>query len=99
MAQVLQITPHSMLLALKNPESDSSSDLITCIELSASRSLPMKTIASPGAFRLLWDQDLSNQVTDMEYYYDIFQQGGPVTTTAAGWIFEFRMHQLLAQNY
>jgi len=35
----------------------------------------------------------------MQYYYDIFQQGGPVTASAAGWIFEFRMHQLLAQGY
>jgi hypothetical protein len=61
--------------------------------------LAKKTIASQGAFKLLWNQHLKNRVTDTEYYYDIFQQGGSVSASAAGWNFEFRMHQLLTQGY
>ena len=72
-AQVLRMTPDSLRYALKNPESDESSHLITRIEPSASRSLPRKTIASLGAFKLPWDQHLQNRVTYTEYYYDIFQ--------------------------
>ena len=97
--QVKQIGPDNLRYALQSPESDNSYHLIVRMEPSTSRSLPTKTIASPGAFKLLWNQHLKNRVTDTEYYYDIFQQGGSVTASAAGWIFEFRMHQLLTQGY
>jgi len=98
-AQVKRMGPDNLRHVLQSPESDDSSHLITRIEPSTLRSLATKTIASPGAFKLLWNQHLKNRVTDTEYYYDIFQQGGSVTASAAGWIFEFRMHQLLTQGF
>ena len=97
--QVERIGPDRLRHVLRTPESDDSSHLFTRIEPSTMRYRTEKTIASPGAFKLIWNQHLKNRVTDTEYYYDIFQQGGPVTATAAGWIFEFRMHQLLSQGY
>jgi len=98
-AQVKRMGPDNLRHVLQSPESDDSSHLITRIEPSTLRSLATKTIASPGAFKLLWNQHLKNRVTDTEYYYDIFQQGGSVTASAAEWIFGFRMHQLLSQGY
>jgi hypothetical protein len=99
-AQVQLIRPDNLRYVLQAPDSDESSHLITRIEPSAtSRSLPKKTIASSGAFKLLWHQHLANRLSDTAYFYDIFEQGGQVTASAAGWIFEFRMHQLLTQGY
>jgi len=97
--QVMRMGPDNLRHTLQNPECDDSAHLITRVEPSSLRSLATKTIASPGAFKLLRERHLKNRVTDTGFYYDIFQQGGPVTASAAGWIFEFRMHQLLAQGY
>ena len=94
------MSPNALREALQNPNSDESSHYITRIEPSPTeRSLSKKTIASPGAFVLIWNQHLKNQVYDAAYFYGIFQQGGSVTASAAGWIFEFRMHILLTQDY
>jgi len=96
--QVKQMTPDSLRAALRTPDSDET--LITRIEPSSTtRSLSKKTIASPGVFVLIWNQHLRNRVYDAAYFYDVFQQGGSVTSSAAGWIFEFRMHHLLTQGH
>ena len=99
-AQAEEMSPNALRAALQNPNSDESSHYITRIEPSPTeRSLSKKTIASPGAFVLIWILHLKNQVYDVAYFYGIFQQGGSVMASAAGWIFEFQMHVLLTQGY
>jgi len=98
--QVRQMNPGALRTVLQTPDSDELSHLVVRMEPSlTSRSLSQKTIASPGAFALIWNQHLKNQAYDAAYFYDIFQNGGSVTSSAAGWIFEFRMHHLLTQGY
>jgi hypothetical protein len=100
LAQVQQMLPDTLRRALQAPDSDESSHLITRAEPSSTaRFLTKKTIASPGAFKLLWNEHLKHQVSDTAYFYNIFQSGGSITASAAGWIFEFRMHELLTQGY
>jgi hypothetical protein len=98
--QVQMMTPDTLRYTLQSPDSDESFHLITRIEPSpTSCSLSEKTIASPGAFKLLWERHLKHRVSDTAYQYNIFRGGGSVTASAAGWIFEFRMHHLLMQRY
>jgi len=95
--QIEQMTPDALRTALRTPDSDET--LITRIEPSSTtRSLSEKTIVSPGVFVLIWNRHLKNRIYDTAYLYDIFQKGGSVTSSAAGWIFEFRMHHLLMQG-
>ena len=60
----------------------------------ASRGAARKTIASRFIFELLWDEYLKDQASEMQDLYNLFS-GSPITAVAAGWVFEFRMHQLL----
>jgi len=55
------------------------------------------TVAPRSIFEFLWDRHVKDQVFDVKYSYNIFR-GSPVTASAAGWVFELRMHQLLIQG-
>ena len=85
--------------ALWSTDSDQTSHLIMRVEPLESPFKPNKTIASPFAFKLLWDRYLRAQVSETAHFYDLVSEGGPGTASCAGWIFEFRMHQLLRQGY
>ncbi len=78
---------------------EDSSHLTMRIEPSVSRFTPKKTLAAPFAFKLLWNKHLGSQLFETALFYDLVSEGGPGTADAAGWIFEFRMHQLLTQYY
>ncbi len=97
--QVENMDFNAMRNALWSTAFCQSSHLIMCIEPSDSRFKPSKTIASPFAFKLLWDRHLRAQVSETAHFYDLVSEGGPGTASCAGWIFEFQMHQLLRQGY
>ena len=97
-AQVDQMKPDALRSALQRPECQESSHLVTLIEPSpASRSDCEKRIASRGVLELLWNQHLKDQVSEMEYPYNLFRSSSG-SASAAGWVFELRMHQLLRQG-
>ena len=97
--QVQQIKPGTLPFAFQSPDLEETYDLITRMEPSpTSRSVHEKTIASRGVFELLWERYLQNRIADMKRCYDAFKDN-PVTAPAAGWTFEFRMHQLLRRGY
>ena len=53
--------------------------------------------ASRRIFELLWEKHIQHRVCDMGSLYDVFRSG-PHTAIDAKWIFEFRIHQLLARR-
>jgi len=57
----------------------------------------VKDFASKTVFGLLWDRYLKQRTAEMEYFYNLFT-GSPGTSVSAGWLFEARMHQLLARE-
>jgi hypothetical protein len=69
------------------------------IEPSDSRFKPSKKIASSFAFNLLWNKHLRSHVSFTAHFNDLVSEGVLGTASTAGWIFEFRMHQLLTQGY
>jgi len=90
--------PPVLRSTLQRPECQDSSHLITTIEPSPiSRSDCEKTVASQGVLELLWNTHLKDQVSEMKRFYDLFRSS-PVSASAAGWVFELRMHQLLRQG-
>lgn len=97
--QVQQIKPGTLPFAFQSPDFEGTFDLIIRAEPSpTSRFVHEKTIASRGVFELLWKRYLQNRIAEMKCCYDDFKSSS-VTAPAAGWIFEFRMHQLLRQGY
>jgi hypothetical protein len=97
--QVLDMHPNAVRNVLRSAESDQSSHLIFRIEPSDFRFRPYKTIASSFAFNFLWSRHLRYQISDTAHFYDIFCEGGPDIASSAGWIFGFRMHELLTRGY
>ena len=97
--EVEEIDLDTLQSALRSPDSDSPSHLITRVEPSPiSRSRYQKTIASQGVLELLWHRYLKNSAAEAKHFYNIFQ-GNSVTASAAGWIFELRIHHLFRQSY
>ena len=97
--QVEKMDFDAMRNALWSTDSSKSFHLIMRVEPSNSRFKPCKMIASPFAFNLLWDRHLRDQVSETAHFYNLVSEGGPGTASNAGWIFEFRMHQLIRQGY
>ena len=96
--KISKIDPRKLRYAIHNPDIEDASHSILIIEPSSTRrGVPEKRIASRRVFELLWEMYLKSRISDMKYYYDLFRTG---TTTAAdaGWVFEFRMHQLLTRQ-
>ncbi|KAH9983713.1 hypothetical protein BJV74DRAFT_597753 [Russula compacta] len=89
------MNPAGIRTALESPDMDYSSYDVTRIEPShTSRGIAQKTIASRFVFELLWDKCIKDQVSEMQALYGLFTSS-PITAPALGWLFEFRMHQLL----
>jgi len=94
-SQVREMSPAGIKIALASSDIDDSSHYVTRIEPSYDeRGVPRKTISCRFAFELLWDKYMKDQVSEMDYFYHLFSNNS-ITASAAGWIFEFRMHQLL----
>jgi len=99
MAEVLEavskITPDVLRRAVCDPEScDLSHIILTISPLPANRNFFEVDFASEQVFQLVWSKHLHSRIDDMEYYYDLFSTS-KTSATAAGWIFESRMHQVL----
>lgn len=94
---------HSTRIALRCPatrpplpDSGEISSPITIVEPSLqSRRVWEKKLASQGVFDILWNLYIKANIIEMERFYDLFQNSA-ATASAAGWLFESRMHQLLA---
>ena len=93
--EIAKVNPDKLHHALNDPFFDNISHLILIVEPSSSRSVYTKRIASRRVFQLLWDRHLRHMIAHIAYFYDLFRTS-PTTAVSAGWIFEFRMHQLLA---
>ena len=95
---VQKMTSQNLKDALQSPESDESSHLLVVTGPSpTSRELSQKGIASRPIFEIIWDRHMKNQVGESLFFYNLFQ-GTPDFGSAAGWIFEYRMHQLLQKG-
>ena len=46
---------------------------------------------------MLWQRHIKQQASNVRYFYDLFRNS-PGTTSAAGWIFELRIHELFRQG-
>lgn len=91
---VNQLKPRKLRNIFDNPDStDAPCDLILT-EPSSTRRSPVKRIASRHIFELIWERSLHQQVVGMKYFYNLFRPN-EVTAVSAGWIFEYRMHDLL----
>ena len=87
--------PEALKQAVRDPESsDFSHIIITIFPSPADRDSFEVDFASLAVFQLVWDKYLHSRIDDMAYYYDLFS-ASKISATAAGWIFEFRMHQVL----
>lgn len=96
--QINRLKPEDLRYALQSPDSDESSYLIMLIEPSpTSRFLAQKRVISRGVFDLLWDRHVKDRVSNMQHFYDVFKSS-PGSGSAAGWVFEIRIHQLLKQG-
>jgi hypothetical protein len=97
--QVELLSPDTLRHTLQSPDSGTVSHLITLTKPSpASRSRPEKVIDSRVIFELLWDKHIKFRAAEMEALYDLFQSNTFQTSSAAGWMFELRMHQVLRQE-
>jgi len=93
--QVQQMDLAAIKIALASPDIDNSSHYMTRIEPSyRSRAVPRKTLSCRFALQLLWDKYIKDQASEREYFYQLFSNNS-ITGTSAGWVLEFRMHQLL----
>ena len=96
--QVQQMDLAAIKIALASPDIDNSSDYVTRIEPSyRTRAVPRKTISCRFAFQLLWDRYIKDQTSEREFFYQLFSNN-PIAGSAAGWVLEFRMHQLLREG-
>jgi hypothetical protein len=73
------------------------SPLIFIIEPSPSRNVHTERITSQHVFELLWEKHLYYLTSHLGYLYDLFW-ASPATAASAGWIFDFQMHQLIAEQ-
>ena len=82
----------------ENPESYQLSHLIITLHPSPEdRTRYLVAPASPYVFELLLDKHLLSQIDHLEDLYDLLQ-ASPVGASAAGLIFEHRMHAVLRQK-
>jgi len=96
--KIQHLNPGDLPAIFKDPGSCSVSDFI--LTMYPSPEGHSKYIVAPASRRvllLLWDKHFRSRLDEMEYFYDLFQ-GSVVTYAAAGWIFEFRMHDLLLEK-
>ena len=97
--QVKEMTLPAIQTALGFESVDHASQYVIRIEPSPqSRGIYEKTIASKYVFQLLWDKYTKDKASETQAFYDLFT-GGPIMASVAGWIFEFRMHQLLRSGH
>ena len=95
---VWAIDPNKLQQTFNNQLFDEVSHHILVIEpLPTNRWLFVKRIASRRVFEMLWEKHLKTRVSDMKYFYDLFR-ATTTTASSAGWVFEFRMHQLLTRQ-
>ena len=95
--EVARVQPDSLQHALLSPDFEIS-HLLTIIEPSPkSRSGYEKRVASRWIFERLFDRCIGTAVFEMKDFYDLFHQNS-TTASAAGWLFELRMHQVLRRR-
>lgn len=88
--QVEEIQPDTLRLTPRPPDPDNSSRPIARIEFPPALYLKYQ--------KMVTSQFLKTPDADLERFYQVFQ-GSSATASAAGGIFEFRMHQLFRQGY
>jgi len=80
----------------RDPGSSEVSHYIITIQPSrTSRRVDEKRFASRRVFDMVWEKHLSRRLNLMEEFHSLFL-ASPIAATSAGWVFEHRMHQLLA---
>ena len=98
LAKVWAIDPNNLRQTFNNEHFGNVSHHILVIEpLPTNHWLFVKRIASRRVFEMLWEKHLKTRVSDMKYFYDLFR-ATTTTASSAGWVFEFRMHQLLTRQ-
>jgi len=86
----------SLQSTIQDPElSNLSHHLIVIGPLQDDRRVAEKIFASQEVFDMLWNEFLKDRKAEMARFYDLFY-GTTRVSSSAGWIFEARMHQLLA---
>ena len=97
--EVMEIKLADLRYVSQNPEPNTYRRVFIIEPSSARRGRFEKRIASRRVFEFLWEKCLWSLVSDKdsEYLYDQYRTGTTVTA-AAGWIFEFRMRQLLRKQ-
>jgi len=92
------LQPDSLMQLFCDPRShDTSQYIFTMAPLQTSRRDRVKTFVSKYVFDLLWTKHIYNRVDIMERFYNLLRANA-ATAPAAGWIFEYRMHQLLTRG-
>ena len=62
----------------------------------ANRAWGLREVASRRVFEMLWGRHLKNRLDLMSVFYNLFRYH-TIGATSAGWVFEFRMHQVLTK--
>ena len=92
------IAPSQLPHIFRNPAFHPSSRHLSIVKPSPTdRHRFVVNFASRRIFELLWEKHIQHRVCDMGSLYDVFR-GGPHTAIDAKWIFESRIHQLLARR-
>ncbi|KAF9647700.1 hypothetical protein BDM02DRAFT_3129593 [Thelephora ganbajun] len=96
--EIADISPEQLRYVFLNPKSRRHSHYIITAEPSPTdRFIPVMNVVSRHVFELLWEKHIKHRAGDMAYFHDLFL-ASPVTAVTAGWLFELRMHQLLANQ-
>jgi len=94
--QIMEVRSDVLRCASCDPENIFDHVFVT-LPSPTSRNTYEKRIISRHVFELLWENHLQYYISDMEYFYHNFRVS-PSTADFTGWIFEFRIHQLLGRQ-
>jgi len=97
--EIAAVKGHASLQStIQDPElGNISHRLIVIGPLQESRRMAEINFASQEVFDMLWDTFLKDRTAEIARFYDLFC-GTTRVTFSAGWIFEARMHQLVAMG-
>ena len=93
----LSLDELSRLLLNANPTTDNSHYVITTGPLEGNRSRPYRTFTSPYAFEQCCKLILEDDTNALRRHWNLLR-GDPTTSTAAGMVFEHRVHQFLQKE-
>lgn len=96
--KVAEVNADRLPRIFREPESHPlSHSIITIRPRPDSHAMRWKEFASRRVFKMLWEQHAKNRLDLTSAFYDVFRSHA-IGPASAGWIFEFRIHQVLTER-